>query len=135
VKDPSSPDEVQRFRKEFRPAFVERISEIMPLFSEANIKELHSTLARGLLPSDAKVEAGQYRIDTRMAGFDTVFPAPELVPAAMQAFVGDSQQLLTNLLLKHAKPSLAYNMDNCEVFPAAAQVSEVSSTLCEFVER
>jgi len=47
------------------------------LFTEGFIRSLHQTLATNLLPADAGVQAGEYRIDARSIGLDVAFPAPE----------------------------------------------------------
>jgi Fic family protein len=51
-----------------------------------------------LLPEDAGVAAGQYRIDTRMVDWDAVFPAPELIPAAMHQYIIRVQEILAEVL-------------------------------------
>lgn len=57
------------------------------LFDETFIKGIHLRIAQGLLPEDAKVPAGEYRIDNRIVGWDTAFPAPALLPKTMEVFV------------------------------------------------
>ncbi|MBZ5529533.1 MAG: Fic family protein [Acidobacteriia bacterium] len=65
------------------------------LFTEDKIKRLHKIMATGLLPKDAKVGAGEYRIDERMVGdFGIAFPSPELVPECMEKFIGDANSLI-----------------------------------------
>lgn len=65
------------------------------LVSEALIKQLHATLAAGLLPADCGVAAGEYRVDDRhINGVDLKLPAPALLPAMMAKFVQDSQTRL-----------------------------------------
>lgn len=65
------------------------------LISESLIKELHATLAAGLLPADCGVAAGEYRVDERgINGVDLKLAAPALVPAMMAKFVQDSQARL-----------------------------------------
>lgn len=60
--------------------------------SEPLIKELHASLAAGLLPTDCGVAAGEYRGDDRhIDGVDLKLPAPTLLPAMMAKFVQDSQ--------------------------------------------
>lgn len=65
------------------------------LFTEDKIKGLHKIIARGLLPKDANVEAGEYRIDERMVGdFGVTFPSHELVPKCMEKFIKDANSLI-----------------------------------------
>lgn len=65
------------------------------LISEALIKELHATLAAGLLPADCRVAAGEYRVDDcHIDRVDLKLPAPALLPAMMAKFVTDSQARL-----------------------------------------
>jgi fido (protein-threonine AMPylation protein) len=68
------------------------LDELPPLeeaypFTEAKLKQLHKALAEGLLPKEARVAAGEYRVDSRAAGLSTVFLAPERIPGAMRDFV------------------------------------------------
>ncbi len=61
---------------------------VIPALICANqAKYLHNIMAEGLLPPDAGVEAGEYRIDNRSIGIDVSLPAPELVPEAMKKYV------------------------------------------------
>lgn len=53
------------------------------LITIREVQALHATLAEGLLPADAGVSAGEFRIDERTAGLHVKFPSPSLVPAAM----------------------------------------------------
>lgn len=65
------------------------------LIGEVLIKELHATLAAGLLPANCGVVAGQYRVDDRQIdGVDLKLPTPALLPAMMVKFVQDSQARL-----------------------------------------
>ena len=65
------------------------------LFSEPLIKQLHATLAAGLLPADCGVGAGEYRVDDcYIDRVDLKLPAPPLLPAMMAKFVRDSQARL-----------------------------------------
>jgi len=58
------------------------------LVSEAWIKQLHQTLAAGLLPADSEVPAGEYRVDDRrIEGVDLKLPAPELLAPMMTELV------------------------------------------------
>jgi len=69
------------------------------LFNEQIILNLHSTLAHNLLPSDAEVEAGNYRIhDIEIVGADVKFPAPELVLQAMKRFIEQSNARVKQVL-------------------------------------
>jgi len=68
------------------------------LLDQDFIKNLHAELAKGLLPTDAKVPAGQYRIDNRIIGWDMTFPAPELIERAMASFVGEANQYVESFL-------------------------------------
>ena len=51
-------------------------------------------MARGLLPRDARVEAGFWRIDNRTTDFQTAFPAPENIPKAMELFIRNANHLM-----------------------------------------
>jgi Fic family protein len=67
--------------------------------TEARICAIHRTLAEGLMPSDADVEAGEYRVHgVGIVGSDVVFPAPELIPPAMQRFVEMSNKRVSDIL-------------------------------------
>jgi fido (protein-threonine AMPylation protein) len=68
------------------------------LITEEAVCTLHECMASGLLPKDAGVPAGQYRIDNRIVGWDIVFPAPELIPAAMQRYLVRAQEALVEAL-------------------------------------
>ena len=61
------------------------------LISESLIKELHVTLAAGLLPGDCGVAAGEYRVhDCHLEHVDLKLAAPALLEAMMAKFVQDS---------------------------------------------
>ncbi len=66
-------------------------------FTHTNLRKLHRILADGLMPEDASVPAGTYRIDNRSVGWDIAFPGPELVRPAMDGFIRQSDELLTGL--------------------------------------
>ncbi len=70
------------------------------LFTEDRIKELHQIIAEGLLPADAGVAAGEYRVDSRMFGeHEIVFPSPELIPECMREFVAKANsQFLSHFI-------------------------------------
>lgn len=69
------------------------------LYTEDDILMFHKTLANDLLPKDADVEAGNYRIhDIEIVGADIKFPAPELVPPAMTKFIEDSNSRVEQVL-------------------------------------
>ena len=68
------------------------------LFTEDRIKSLHLFLADSLLPEDAKVEAGHYRIDNRVVGWDIIFPGPDLIQACMINFVQRANSILDSSL-------------------------------------
>jgi fido (protein-threonine AMPylation protein) len=93
------------------------------LLTEGKIRELHKIIAGGLLPSDAGVPAGEYRIDNRSVGWDIAFPGPDLVPASMKAFISTSQKATewTFGLPDHVFDAQALASDR--LFDAAAQVS------------
>ncbi len=84
--------------------FIEKIEQIpytpqKQLFTETSILELHYTLAHDLLPKDAGVEAGNYRIhDIEIVGVDVKFPAPKLVSAAMAKFIENSNTKVEQVL-------------------------------------
>lgn len=63
------------------------------LYSEDIIKNLHYQMAKGIMPKDSNVEAGEYRIDSRAVGFDTLFLSPQHVPDAMRDFVDYANDL------------------------------------------
>lgn len=65
-------------------------------------------MAKDLLPKDAEVRAGFYRIDNRTTDFQTAFPAHENVPKAMENFIIHSNKLINsdeNPVIKAAKIS------------------------------
>ncbi len=87
--------------------------ESLQLLTEENINILHTTIAKQLLPEDAKVKAGEYRIDIRTVGdFEVVFPSPELIPDCMKKFIEDANALF-----------FSYFSDNVNIFEVAARIS------------
>ena len=69
------------------------------LFSQDDVLKLHQILASELLPNDAEVEAGNYRIhDIEIVGADVKFPSPELVPQAMKRFIDQSNTRVEQVL-------------------------------------
>ena len=103
-------DALRKLRKAFRK---DRIRH-KRLFTHTNLKNLHRVLAHGLMPDDAGVPAGEYRIDNRSVGWDIAFPAPELVQESMNNFVQRSDELLKNLILVRSETDL---------FQTAAEIS------------
>lgn len=90
-------------------------SETVAPFSfitEEMIKRLHAVIADGILPDDAKVKAGEYRIDVRSVGFEVVFPSPELIPDCMTKFTQDANALF-----------FSYFTDDANMFEIAARIS------------
>lgn len=77
------------------------------LFTAENIKNLHKILAEELLPVDAGVKEGEYRIDNRIAGWDITFPAPELIPQCMNEFYSQSDKILKGDIGKTYDPFVA----------------------------
>lgn len=76
-----------------------QISATIQFLNENDILTLHGILANDLLPENADVEAGNYRIhDTEVVGVDVKFPAPELVPAAMTKFIENSNTRVEQVL-------------------------------------
>lgn len=56
-------------------------------FGSTMLRRLHAILAKDLLDHDAGVEPGEFRIDDRMVPrAEIAFPAPELVPAAVDVW-------------------------------------------------
>lgn len=56
-------------------------------FGSTMLRRLHAILAKDLLDADAGVEPGEFRIDDRMVPrAEIAFPAPELVPAAVEVW-------------------------------------------------
>lgn len=69
------------------------------LFNEDHIRNLHHILAKGLIPKDAKVNAGEYRVDSRMVGnYEVIFPSPELLPECMNRFIKKANSLIRSAL-------------------------------------
>lgn len=66
-------------------------------FSEEFIKELHRKISEGLLPDDAQVAPGEYRIDDRAAGVETVFVSPQLIVSGMSHFILQSNSIIDSL--------------------------------------
>ncbi len=92
------------------------------LFSERKIKDVHKVLADGLLPDDAKVDAGEYRRDARSVGYDIAFPAHELVPECMKKFVNDSNNLIDEAIPGKTNPfevaaRISYDFVRIHPFP------------------
>jgi fido (protein-threonine AMPylation protein) len=92
------------------------------LIDEESIRVIHLMMAESLLPKDAGVLAGQYRIDNRIVGWDIVFPAPELIPAAMQRYVATAQEVLTKALVGRldrflAAARISYDFVRIHPFP------------------
>ncbi len=109
--DPKMRDEELRiFRSEFNK---QRIRH-RRLLTHTSLKQLHHVLAHGLMPVDAGVPAGEYRVDNRSVGWDISFPAPELVRASMSRFISDSDGPLTDLAGPDSKRDL---------FQTAAEIS------------
>lgn len=74
------------------------------LLSEAVIRDLHATVAEGLMPEDAGVKAGEYRIDIRSVDYDVAFPAPDLVPNCMKHYVQTANGLISKVFTEGANP-------------------------------
>ncbi len=64
------------------------------LLTKKRVRDLHTTMAKGLLPKDAGVLAGEFRVDSRTVGYDVAFPAPELVAGSMKGFLRNANALL-----------------------------------------
>lgn len=64
--------------------------------SESDLNSIHRVMMDGLVPDDAGVAAGEYRIDSRTVGEGLVLPAPELVPAAVERFLADGARRLAD---------------------------------------
>jgi Fic family protein len=80
-------------------------------FSEAFIKKIHYIMASGLMPKDAGIEAGNYRIDNRTTDFQTPFPAWQDVPQAMKQWVERANEVMDsneNPVIKAAKISHSF---------------------------
>jgi Fic family protein len=92
--------------------------ELIPLFSELRIRELHYIMGKRLMPRDAGVDAGFYRVDNRTTDFQIAFPAPENVPKAMDLFVRNANRLMEseeNPIVKAAK--ISYDFVAIHPFP------------------
>lgn len=97
IKKKPSIKRKKEWKERFSKLDFDAISQPLP-FSEEWIKFLHATISNNLLPKDAGVKPGEYRIDDRAAGIDTVFVSPKLVPQAMKVFVENSNKLIIDLL-------------------------------------
>lgn len=86
-------------------------------FSEALIKSTHVDIAKNLIPGDANVIAGEYRLDDRSAGLDTVFVSPKLIPDAMKGFIETSNALIGLVLNPIHEPQKMHPVE------AAARIS------------
>lgn len=64
------------------------------LITEASIKEIHKDVTDGLLPNDCGVRAGEYRNDVRSAGWEHLYPAPELVPDMMRIYIERARSIM-----------------------------------------
>ncbi len=91
------------------------------LFAEKTVSELHKTIAEGILPNDAKVEAGEYRIDNRIVGWDIVFPSPELISLMMPKFVDRANDIVQGIPVR-----------KLNLFEAAARISHDFVTIHPF---
>jgi fido (protein-threonine AMPylation protein) len=78
--------------------------------TEEIIKKIHKNLAEDLVPTDAGVPAGVYRIDNRSTGWDLVFPSPGLIPKCMEKFISDSNALL-------------HTQSDIDIFDKSAEIS------------
>jgi len=87
----------EELRKLYKVLNVERIRH-RRIFTHTGLKNLHRVLAHGLMPDDAGVPAGKYRIDSRSVGWDIAFPAPELVRESMSNFLRESDELLMDFI-------------------------------------
>jgi Fic family protein len=87
-------------------------------FSESFIKKIHFIMASGLMPKDAGIDAGNYRIDNRTTDFQTPFPAWQNVPEAMKLWVERSNDLMNsseNPVIKAAR--ISYDFVAIHPFP------------------
>ena len=100
--------------RKLRRAFKKKRIRHKRVFTHTNLKKLHRVLAHGLMPDDAGVPAGRYRIDNRSVGWEIAFPAPELVQESMNNFVQRSDELLKNLISPGSETDL---------FQTAAEIS------------
>lgn len=82
------------------------------LLAEESVKSIHRYMAHGILPRDSKVTAGQYRVDNRIVGWDIAFPAPQLVPPAMKAFIRRTDEAMNDCTERR-----------CTMYEAAARIS------------
>ena len=92
------------------------------LFSESGIKKIHELISEDLLPSEALVGPGEYRIDDRIVGWDISFPAPNLVPYCMEKFIERSNEYLRKSFTKElnkyeAAARISYEFVEIHPFP------------------
>ncbi|NOZ20818.1 MAG: Fic family protein [Planctomycetes bacterium] len=92
------------------------------LLSQKWLKELHATVAEGLLPDDAEVGAGEYRTDIRTVGHDVAFPSPALVPKCIEQYVKTSNDQIDALFNEAANPfdvsaRISYDLVRIHPFP------------------
>ncbi len=90
--------------------------------TERIINRLHSILAEGLLPDDAEVSSGEYRIDNRIVGWDISFPSPDLIPASMKELVIRSNDIIGKILegkidMFYAAGKISYDFVSIHPFP------------------
>jgi Fic family protein len=84
------------------------ISSSKEFITEDFIKSIHKTLATDLLPTDAGVAAGEYRIDERGVGDYTVkFPSPEIIESCMKNWVRQTNQTMQDVWNKDLSPYVA----------------------------
>ncbi|MCU0426996.1 MAG: Fic family protein [Candidatus Kapabacteria bacterium] len=70
-----------------------------PFLNEEQIFALHRLIGTGLMPDNAEVEAGMYRIhNVEIVGSDVLFPSAALVPSAMQRFFADANNRVSEVL-------------------------------------
>jgi hypothetical protein len=104
------PEVQDRLRLAYAAAHGEALSE-EDLGEEPTIdwveaaKTTHAVLGDGLLPEDAGVRAGEFRIDARSVGTELAFPAPELLGPAMSEWANTARDLVWRGPLSIAVPS------------------------------
>lgn len=73
-------------------------SKVGEFITENMIKKLHLTLAKGLMPENAGVDAGIYRIDERGVGDQSIkFPSPDLINECMKVWVAQTNSTLAKM--------------------------------------
>lgn len=92
--------------------------DLPALITEDSIKEIHRDVTNNLLPDDCGVSAGEYRTDVRSAGWEHLYPAPELVPELMRRYVERARSVMNEAVNPIERAAwLSYEFVRIHPFP------------------